>query len=116
MNDDSDYTQECGMENNYIEQRDGGYWIAGARVSLDSVVYRFWEGLSAETIRDSFPVLTLEQVYGAITYYLAHRAEVDEHLKKSESEWDAFSAEIRSRYPASRRIDERLKTTPARRP
>ena len=52
----------------YIEQRDGGYWISGTRVSLDSIVYRFLEGLSAESIRtDCFPVLTLEQVYGAIT-------------------------------------------------
>ncbi len=24
----------------YIEQRDGGYWIRGTRVSLDSIVYR----------------------------------------------------------------------------
>ena len=35
----------------YIEQRDNGYWIVGTRVSLDSVVYRFLEGLSPETIQ-----------------------------------------------------------------
>jgi hypothetical protein len=32
---------------------------------------------------DSFPVLTLEQVYGAITYYLAHQAEIDTYRPKS---------------------------------
>jgi hypothetical protein len=55
----------------YIEQRDTGFWILGTRVSLDSVVYRFLEGLSPETIQaDCFPTLTLDQVYGAISYYL----------------------------------------------
>ena len=62
----------------YIESREGGYWIRGTRVSLDSVVYRFLEGLSPETIQgDCFPTLTLDQVYGAISYYLANRDEID---------------------------------------
>jgi len=40
----------------YIESREGGYWIRGTSVSLDSVVYRFLEGLSPETIQaDCFP-------------------------------------------------------------
>jgi len=50
----------------YVESRDGGYWIRGSRVSLDSVVYRFLEGLAPDTIHsECFPTLTLEQVYGA---------------------------------------------------
>jgi len=63
----------------YVERRDDeGYWVTGTRVSLDSVVYRFLEGLSPESIQaDCFPALTLEQVYGAITYYLHNRAEVN---------------------------------------
>jgi uncharacterized protein (DUF433 family) len=46
-------------------------------VSLDSIVYTFLSGQSAEAIAESFPVLSLEQVYGAITDYLAHREDVD---------------------------------------
>ena len=65
------------MSTEYIENRDQGYWISGTRVSLDSVVYAFLNGQTAETIAQSFPSLSLEQVYGAITYYLAHRAEID---------------------------------------
>ena len=56
------------MSNPYIEQRDGAYVVAGTRVSLDSIVYSFLEGQSAEAIAQAFPVLTLEQVYGAITF------------------------------------------------
>lgn len=39
-------------------------------------------GESPETTRDNFPTLTLEQVYGAIAFYLGHQAEIDFYLKK----------------------------------
>lgn len=63
-----------------VERRDEAYMISGTRVSLDSVVYGFLSGQSAESIAQSFPLLTLEQVYGAIAYYLAHRDEIDPYL------------------------------------
>jgi len=79
------------MDKSYVEQRDQGYWVAGARVSLDSVVLAFQAGLSPETIAaECFPVLDLEQVYGAITYYLAHRDDVDAYLRHSDMEFDAL--------------------------
>jgi len=34
-------------------------------------------GQSPETIAQSFPLLTLEQVYGSIAFYLGHRDEID---------------------------------------
>lgn len=48
----------------YIEERNGGYYIAGTQVSLASIVYAFREGQSPESILDYFETLTLEQVYG----------------------------------------------------
>jgi len=72
----------------YIEKRDQAYWIAGTRVSLDSVVYAFRRGASPESIQRSFPVLTLEQVYGAITFYLARQSEIDTYLRQGEEELD----------------------------
>ena len=35
----------------YVEQRNGGFYITGTRVSLDSTVYSFKAGDSPETIR-----------------------------------------------------------------
>ena len=58
------------MTTDYVTQVDGAYRITGTRVSLDSVVYAFLNGSAPESIVESFPALTLEQVYGAITYYL----------------------------------------------
>lgn len=98
---------EAAMEHSYVEQRNGDYWIRGTRVSLDSVVYRFLEGLSPEAIADCFPTLTLEQVYGAITYYLAHRSEINAYLKAADQDYEAFRQRIRAAYPGlSRRLDE----------
>lgn len=88
------------MEKLYVEKRDEGYWVAGTRVSLDSVVFAFLDGLSPETIvTECFPVLTLEQVYGAITYYLSHRAELDEYLKQADAEFDALRRRLREADP-----------------
>lgn len=72
----------------YIEQRDGGYWVAGTRVSLDSIVYAFLNGQTAESIARSFDVLTLEQVYGAIAFYLSKRSEIDAYLEQNRVDFD----------------------------
>ena len=87
------------MLTHYVDQHDGGYWIAGTRVSLDSIVYAFLEGLSPESIVDNFETLTLEQVYGAIAYYLGHKATIDTYLKQSETEFDEFCRQAREAHP-----------------
>ncbi len=71
--------------NEYIEQRNGGFYVAGTRVSLDSIVYSFKAGDSPETIRKNFSSLTLEQVYGAIAVYLAHEQDVDANIREGEA-------------------------------
>jgi len=83
----------------YVERRDGGYYISGSRVSLDSIVYAFLEGQTAEGIAQAFPALTLEQAYGAITFYLAYRQEVDEYLERSRSEFESKRQAARDSDP-----------------
>ncbi len=50
------------MAKQYIEKRDGSYFIAGTRISLDSIVHGFRRGESPETIRQNFELLRLEEV------------------------------------------------------
>jgi uncharacterized protein (DUF433 family) len=76
------------MNQSYIENRNGAYFVSGTRVSLDSVVYAFRRGASPETIKSSFPTLTLEQVYGAITFYLSRQSEIDEYLRHAEETYE----------------------------
>ena len=73
----------------YVERTEGdGTWrVRGTRVSLDSVVHAYWDGRSAEEIAIEFPALALEQVHGAIAFYLRNRAEVDAHLERQKNRW-----------------------------
>lgn len=65
---------QINMNKTYIEKREGGgLYIKDTRVSLDSVVYVFNRGESPESIVQSFSFLTLEQVYGAVTYYCSRK-------------------------------------------
>jgi uncharacterized protein (DUF433 family) len=83
----------------YIEERNGGYYIAGTRISLDSVVYSFNRGNSPEAIREEYPLLKLPQIYGAIAFYLEHQETVDRYLDKKEREIDASSIPMSEANP-----------------
>jgi len=72
----------------YVTQIDGAYRITDSRVSLDSVVYAWCDGLAPESIKANFPVLAPEDVYGAITFYLANQKEIDTYLSLSEAEFE----------------------------
>jgi uncharacterized protein (DUF433 family) len=103
--------REVKLDNPYIEYREGVYWITGKRVSLDSVVYRWHEGLSPETIQEEcFPALTLAEVFGALAFYLDHQDEIDEYIKKQKEEEEIIAQQLREQYPEiHRRLDEILK-------
>ena len=87
------------MNKQYVENIDGVYRLAGTCVSLDSIVYAFWRGQTAESIAQSFPVLTLEQVYGALTFYLANKSKVDAYLEEAEAEFEALREAAREQDP-----------------
>ncbi len=59
---------------------DGVVCVAGTRVTLDMVVMAFEQSSTAEEIAQQYPALSLADVYGAITYYLHHRTDVEAYL------------------------------------
>ena len=83
----------------YIEARDGGLYIAGTRVSLDSVIIRFQQGASPEKINQSFPTLKRAQIYGAIAYYLENEATIGEYIAEGEREFDQAEAALSQTDP-----------------
>jgi len=87
------------MAKDYIEQRSGAYFIAGTRVSLDSVVLAFLRGESPEGIAESFPALTLEQVLGSLAYYLANRDEIDQYLRQGAEDFERLRHQARQNNP-----------------
>ena len=93
------------MANEHVEQREGVYYIAGTRISLDSIVYAFREGCSPETIREDFEGLTPAHVYGAIAFYLDNQADIGAYLLQRKEQWADLE---RQGTPASPDLQARL--------
>jgi uncharacterized protein (DUF433 family) len=97
------------MPKDYVEERNGGYYVSGTRVSLDSIVLCFNEGMSPETILGEFDTLTLAQVYGAIAHYLENQRAVDAYLFRQEQRFagarrgaESLPADLRQRIESAR--------------
>jgi uncharacterized protein (DUF433 family) len=75
-------------KNDVEEDAQGALRVGSQGVSLDSVVIAFEQGHSAETIQQLYLALNLEEVYGAIAYYLANRDEVHQYLERQDALWD----------------------------
>ena len=89
------------MHSEYIEHRNGGYYVAGVRISLDSIVYSFNQGNSPGRILEQFPLLDkLANVYGAIAFYLDNKAEIDQYLVDAEREFGTSGIPMAQANPA----------------
>jgi uncharacterized protein (DUF433 family) len=87
------------MSEGYVNLQDGSYRIGGTRVALDSVVYAYRRGASPESIQRSFPALTLEQVHGALAFYLSHQSEIDKYIVEGEEEFEKLRQASRETHP-----------------
>jgi uncharacterized protein (DUF433 family) len=77
----------------YVEQRDGGYYIAGTRIALDSILLAFKDGEPPEEILRSFPTAgPMVRVFGAIVFYLENKEKVEAYLADQERLWDEVKA------------------------
>lgn len=56
--------------------------VTGSRVALDLIVHHYQQGEAPEDIHEAFPSLKLADIYAVISYYLNHRAEVEEYLRQ----------------------------------
>jgi uncharacterized protein (DUF433 family) len=87
--------------------KEGVLRVGGTRVTLDTVVHAFKRGAAAEEIASQYSAIDLADVYGAISYYLRHRAEVERYLEKRAREAEEIRREVEARCDP-RGIRERL--------
>ncbi|MDX1523237.1 MAG: DUF433 domain-containing protein [Anaerolineae bacterium] len=90
-----------------VEDEDGTIRVSGTRIPLDTVIYTYLNGGSAEEIVESFDTLNLSDVYAIISYYLDHRNDVDAYLKARQAEAAVLREKIEAQFP-SQNIRERL--------
>lgn len=91
----------------------GAVRVGTSRVSLDVVIEQYQNGMTPEDLVRAYDTLELADVYSVIAYYLRHRREVDDYLKRRTGEIAALRARIEAaRPPVSR--DELLTRRNAR--
>jgi len=66
------------------QDEQGDIRVGASHVLLDLVIHAFQDGATPEAIMQMYPTLKLADVYGAITYYLRHKGEVDSYLRHRE--------------------------------
>jgi len=87
--------------------RDGVIRVSKTRVTLDTIVTAFLEGLTAEEIAVQYPVVPLADVYSVVGYYLHQKQKVDAYLKRREKLAEEIRKQNEARFTASS-IRERL--------
>ena len=103
------------MSKDFVVKRDGSFYVAGSRVPLAHLVREFQNGESPEAIQSHYPTLSLEQVYGAIAFYLGHQEDVENDIEQREREEDEYTAqhpmpeEISLRFARMRQLVSRKK-------
>ena len=80
------------MDREFIERRDVGSYLIGSRVPIDNIVWEYRNGEDPETIQSHYPTLSLEQVNGAIEFYLNHKSEVEQVIKERRRVEDEYIA------------------------
>lgn len=76
--------------------------VVGSRVTLDTIVASFEQGLTPEEIVMHYPTLKLADIYSIVGYYLHNRTEVDKYL----AEQRAKAAVIRQKIEERSNISE----------
>ena len=97
------------LTNEYVELRNGGYYVAGTRIGLDVVTHDFRRGRSPEDIFEAYPSIgSLARVYGVIAFILEHPREIEAYLKEQEHLFEMLQAqnpmpqEMRERFERAR--------------
>ena len=97
------------MDWDCVERRDAGFYLVGSRVPIDRIVWEYHKGEDPETTQSHYPTLSLEQVNGAIAFYLNHSDEVDQVIEERRRQEGAYIAanptppDIREKFERMRR-------------
>lgn len=87
---------------------DGVIRVGGTRVTLDTIVNKFNQGMIPEEIVIAYPAVPLADVYAVIAYYLRHQDEVDEYIRERQKRAEQVRQQVEARHPEMVGIRARL--------
>ncbi len=82
-----------------LNLRNGIPIIAGTATSVQRIAALYKQGNSAEEIAADLDHLTLAQVYAALTYYHASRAEIEADLAAEQAKYEHLAALYSQKTP-----------------
>jgi uncharacterized protein (DUF433 family) len=92
----------------------GGLRVSGTRVLLERIVHAFEDGATPEGIVQSYDTLQLADVYAVLTWYLRHKEEVEDYLRKRAEQADVIRQMIEAGQPDRAELRARLMARHAR--
>jgi uncharacterized protein (DUF433 family) len=94
------------------EDAEGVIRVGGTRVTLDTVLSAYRKGSTPEQIAQDYSALDPADIYAAIAYYLRHREEVEEYLRRRRRLAEEVREELEERFPSAglrERLESRLR-------
>lgn len=73
--------------------------VIGTRVPLDTLVAAFERGDSPEAIHESYPTVSLGDIYAVFTYCVRHRSDVNAYLAERAGKRADTRADVETRFP-----------------
>jgi uncharacterized protein (DUF433 family) len=89
----------------------GAIRVGNTRVLLELVIHAYYMGETPEGIVESYPSLTVSDVYAVMGYYLANREDIDAYVRQRDEQVDQILRDMEAnRSPESRALRSRLRT------
>ncbi|HTU88698.1 MAG TPA: DUF433 domain-containing protein [Gemmataceae bacterium] len=92
----------------------GSIRIGNTRVLLELVIRAYQAGLNAEQIAERFDTLELADIHAVVAYYLRHRSEIEEYMRRRQSEAEEVRQQIEAELPRRLTREELLARRSAR--
>ncbi len=70
--------------------------IDGTRITVRRIATLYKQGLTAEDITQTYPHLSLGQVYAALAYYHSNREEIEADMAAADAEYDQLKNQAAS--------------------
>src|SRR5207248_11220792 len=87
-------------ENSFIVRRagepQGRASILNSRIAVEHIAHYFKDGCGVTDIQRDLPQLTREEIEAAIQYYLNHREEIEQDLRRSREIYEAHAVKQES--------------------
>jgi uncharacterized protein (DUF433 family) len=69
-----------------VSDQDGVVRVGNTRVTLDTIIAAFRQGMTPEGIVEQYPTVQLADAYSVIGHALAHPAEIEAYLSKRDTQ------------------------------